>query len=453
VIDSGITLHIDTGAVIQFKPGDMYQDERGLDGTKSELIVLGNLIVNGTAANPVQFVATEKSFLLQNGWGGIVVDTMGSVKMRHALIGQARYGYRNSSVRDSAAIDTLEYVRIENCIEEGMILNDWVALLNVTIDDVGPMRSGIRLDAYADSSYIRHCSLINCYWGIKSVASATIDNCTFHDISGGTLSAAIQIDGDCDMTVDSCVIDSSSKGIIVNDTLASVAVSRSDISVSVCGILNTKQNSICKVEGTNFYQEDSCACLVKCDGGNTDLGGGHHSSVGWNRFNDPPPSNGYYLYNNSSEDTAYAKNCCWDGEDWQQYIGTAGGPVDTQSDDPYGPDCSNTQPMEKAFMPETDEDTETVPEYFSVDQNYPNPFNPTTTIDYALPSACHVTIVIYNVLGQQVKTLVDNDREAGVYNAVWDGCDKAGQSVASGMYFYQMIAGDYVSAKKMIVLK
>ena len=79
-----------------------------------------------------------------------------------------------------------------------------------------------------------------------------------------------------------------------------------------------------------------------------------------------------------------------------------------------------------------------VPSRFSLSQNYPNPFNPTTTIKYTIPSAEQVSLIVYDVLGRQVKKLVDKKISAGEYTIHWDGKNDANVNVASGVYFYQL---------------
>jgi Ca-activated chloride channel homolog len=97
-----------------------------------------------------------------------------------------------------------------------------------------------------------------------------------------------------------------------------------------------------------------------------------------------------------------------------------------------------------------------LPDEFSLKQNYPNPFNPSTVIEYYLPSKAafyHVTINIYNILGQLIARLVDREEPAGIHRITWDGKDLNGRTVASGIYFYSMRAGDYFKTKKMIMLR
>ena len=88
------------------------------------------------------------------------------------------------------------------------------------------------------------------------------------------------------------------------------------------------------------------------------------------------------------------------------------------------------------------------PSTFSLEQNYPNPFNPTTTVEFDLPHSEFVTLTIYNILGEEVTTLVSERLTAGKYKYDWD----AG-SLASGIYLYRIEAGDYVEVKKMVLIK
>jgi hypothetical protein len=94
-----------------------------------------------------------------------------------------------------------------------------------------------------------------------------------------------------------------------------------------------------------------------------------------------------------------------------------------------------------------------IPKTFAVSQNYPNPFNPSTLINYALPKSSLVTIKIYNILGQEVKTLINSELQAGYYTVQWNGDNNYGHSVASGIYIYRVSAGQYAKTMKMMLLK
>ena len=89
-----------------------------------------------------------------------------------------------------------------------------------------------------------------------------------------------------------------------------------------------------------------------------------------------------------------------------------------------------------------------VPESYALSQNYPNPFNPSTKITYALPTKADVSLKVYNVLGQEAASLVNEFQEAGTYNV-----DFSAAKLTSGVYFYTLKAGQFAETKKMMLLK
>ena len=88
----------------------------------------------------------------------------------------------------------------------------------------------------------------------------------------------------------------------------------------------------------------------------------------------------------------------------------------------------------------TDNSGVQMPQHYTLSQNYPNPFNGTTVIEYTLPIASNVTLIIFDINGREVATLFDNRQDAGTYNVIWNGVDQHGRSLASGIYFYQITA-------------
>ncbi len=96
---------------------------------------------------------------------------------------------------------------------------------------------------------------------------------------------------------------------------------------------------------------------------------------------------------------------------------------------------------------------EDMPLAFSLSQNYPNPFNPVTTIDYSISGKTDVDLVIFDVSGRRVRTLVREKQLPGGYSVVWDGRNDGGRPVASGIYFYRLDAGRNSSVKKMVILR
>jgi hypothetical protein len=89
-----------------------------------------------------------------------------------------------------------------------------------------------------------------------------------------------------------------------------------------------------------------------------------------------------------------------------------------------------------------------MPSSFELGDNFPNPFNSQTSIEYSLPEAAHVTIVIYDLLGRNIETLIDEHKQPGYHQATWDA-----KNVSSGMYLYRIQARDFSETKKMLLLK
>jgi hypothetical protein len=98
-----------------------------------------------------------------------------------------------------------------------------------------------------------------------------------------------------------------------------------------------------------------------------------------------------------------------------------------------------------------------LPKVFALNQNFPNPFNPSTSIVYDIPESVGekvpVTLVVYNMRGQKVSTLIDEEKAPGRYSMHWDGKNGSGEQVSSGIYLYKITAGDFVKVKKMVLLK
>lgn len=93
-------------------------------------------------------------------------------------------------------------------------------------------------------------------------------------------------------------------------------------------------------------------------------------------------------------------------------------------------------------------DDETIPATFKMEQNYPNPFNPSTIIRFSVPENSNVTLKVYDVLGNELITLLNEDKDAGWYDVSFDA-----SALASGVYIYRIIAGSFISTKKMTLIK
>ena len=99
------------------------------------------------------------------------------------------------------------------------------------------------------------------------------------------------------------------------------------------------------------------------------------------------------------------------------------------------------------------ETIENIPNAFALHENYPNPFNPTTILRFDIPEVTNVTLTVFNLLGQKVKTFDYQDISAGYHSVIWDATNDLGEQVGAGLYLYQLQAKDFVKTRKMVLLK
>ena len=99
------------------------------------------------------------------------------------------------------------------------------------------------------------------------------------------------------------------------------------------------------------------------------------------------------------------------------------------------------------------EDEGAIPLQFTLRQNYPNPFNPSTIIQFAIPNRQTVRLIVYDLLGRKIRTLVDDEVEAGRHTVTWDGKNELGQSVSSGLYLYRLHSDNFIQVRKMLLLR
>ena len=125
-------------------------------------------------------------------------------------------------------------------------------------------------------------------------------------------------------------------------------------------------------------------------------------------------------------------------------------PVDVEAEMPFTFTDSKSGRWEYSVRVHVNTD---LPSSYELFENYPNPFNPVTTIRYSLKEYIHAKLIIYNSLGQQVRTLVDSPRNAGVHSVKWDGKDDFGSPVSSGVYVYTLHAGGFAKTMKMLLVQ
>lgn len=177
------------------------------------------------------------------------------------------------------------------------------------------------------------------------------------------------------------------------------------------------------------------------------------------------PLNGHYkdfdiylIKTDANGDTLWTKTF---GEryddDWGFSIGQTmdNGYIITGRTDPYGPIGYNLWLIKVASdITQIGGDFTAIINEYHLLQNSPNPFNPTTTISYQLPVGGKAELSIFNLLGQQIRTIVNSDQPVGEHQVQWDGRDDLGKQVSSGIYFYKLKAGnDFSETKKMILVR
>jgi hypothetical protein len=149
--------------------------------------------------------------------------------------------------------------------------------------------------------------------------------------------------------------------------------------------------------------------------------------------------------------------------EWTWTMGASGGtgPLRLDATDLYGATPSDEMYVDDFhFKADTlrvptsaDEPGVQIPREFALEQNYPNPFNPSTRIVYALKEQSNVLLKVYDVLGREIRTLVNEEQVAGLKEVVWDGRNESGKQVASGIYIYHLQANDFTKSMKMILMK
>ena len=101
----------------------------------------------------------------------------------------------------------------------------------------------------------------------------------------------------------------------------------------------------------------------------------------------------------------------------------------------------------------TEDEGDLLPKNYTLHDKYPNPFNPTTTLRFDLPQVSSITLTIYNMLGQKVRTFNMQNTSAGYHSITWDATNDLGEQVGAGVYLYQLQAKDFVKTRKMVLLK
>jgi len=458
-VDSGKTLTIKPGTTIYFQKNEDNQNA-GEHSGKCEIKVArgGTLIARGKLDSLIVFVSSS-STPSDSDWHSIQVESGGSAKFFYA---QFKNAYTAINYKNSAA-DTVKNCLFQNDFMHGIITkNSNLAILNSSFKDIAE-GWGIYLDSA--NATVSGDTLNNVKFGINSyksfgaysnnvittsgvgavmwfgfrqegsVSGSQQSNFSNDSISGKFMNAAIVANGGT--SISGCKIWLNGPIPDVGDSIPQmIGIWSGGGNQSKARTTTVKMNSnlgnvpAVKVSGTPVIDLEGTAPTGNC------------CSEGNRIFRATSSSK---AVENTTASTVLARYNWWGGTPTSSFFS---GPVTYQ---PYLT-CDPTPPS-SCQQAKVSVEEASVPKQFSLDQNYPNPFNPRTSIRFSLPQAGRVRILVFNLLGQQVKTLVDGERLAGFYQVEWDGTDEKGVPVSSGMYFYKIEAGEYRKVNRMILLK
>ncbi len=437
VIPSGVTLTIDPGTVINFRPDtDVYESGLDTNTNISEIVIQngGNLNARGTIQAPIIFQSSfradgtdpsgegwtgaikgkkkegkgynYKDILYNPGkddWGGIRVKEGGVLTLQNCQVYDAKVGVDvvpNISV--ITTIDIAETDFIGNYT--GIKLNHHNQLLEVTLDNVLFHDNTNGLDIFSHASQENETDLVNAtitgnYYGISVVSSGTSDH---------------------EFTIKNTIIDNNNYGINAD----------------------YRESPDVTVKYSDFYANGRALYGDLSTWSTPPSGSGHIGNLASDpKFVDDDKDD--FRLQATSPLIDKGDPSMTEADSSRINMGRYGGTAEYTSVSSGGTSSSKPTVLK----------TEDTPLVFSLSQNAPNPFNPETIISYALPQSEQVKLVIYNVLGQEIRTLVNALQPAGRYRVVWNSKDDFGRSISSGVYFYQITAGEFLDTRKMLILK
>jgi len=394
------------------------------DGT-AEFNVFGSFVASGTASEPIT-IGTDDSERDASAWRGLAFKPGSVASLAHCTLSDAETGIEAQNAT----------ITITDCVLDDNVF--------------GARLSGSNLDAYRTSfshcdslglllrgggGTIRGCTIAGSGSGMSIRDSATHAIVT-SSFTGSTLGSGVDIGKFATSSFDSCALS--------NNAVHGIAISNSTPILADCVITDNGQTGA-HCRKTAFPRFSRCTISgnrlgVHSDTGSTpNLGDDMYPETGYNSITDNQMA--AIANYNGTDNPVFARRNWWGAAPptgrvflgyvlWQPYLDGPGGAVISSIDE------------------------EDIPQSFGLDQNAPNPFNPVTTISFAVPaSGGDVEVAVYDVAGRRTALLASGHRDPGRYTVVWDGRDERGRRVASGIYFARMVAPDYVTTRKMILLK
>jgi hypothetical protein len=442
----------------------------GADSGKTEIHIHGALRAAGSSARPVRFAGwtpSEEVSATDHWWGIMVHDS-------------------------SIAPSSFEYCVVKNAYR-GIQTNDSFTVTNSTIEQCNLLGISIAhvesTSVYVANTTIRDAELA----GVNLLAgsSARLYNCTIEDMPGygvEVYSGADLFAGggtrirNCDVgiyvhfgdslavsaVVESCYVEDNDIGVWAYKT-SDVMLTESEIDGNITAGVYCLENAGIEIKDNEI--SNSAVGVFCYDGGNAWMENnkitGHGTGVKADGYADPDVGHQYpsaqespgynsihtntynvaNLTQGPGAPTVSAENNYWKGRPPGCFprTGKIVGPVD------YVPSlCSDPNPVSPFVL----ESAKQWPARYALGHNYPNPFNPVTAIRFEVPPpGGSVSLVVYNVLGQRVKTLLQQSQPPGYHIVVWDGTNDGGGNVATGMYFLRMEAPGFVETRKMLLIK
>ncbi|MBI3872301.1 MAG: T9SS type A sorting domain-containing protein, partial [candidate division Zixibacteria bacterium] len=463
VIDPGVTVTVRSGTRIVVKENrDDYHS--GLDTTRAEIIVNYNGVLKiDSMGDPPVFKADSNHI---GTWYGIRTEIGGKIESGRGF--QVRDAYKGITLSNGSLATSLRGIRVENSSLAGIWVSSSLASLNHdTVVGITP-GYGIYLDQ-ADPE-VDSCVVDSCESGIYSFESSGmlrgnhIDGRGMYGIyvsSGGSYNDTLRVVRDSVSGYFTgahlfagykghCRIDSSDF-VAIRDTAYQ---SLRGVYASQDAGIKMRNSKIIDYGGVGFFSYKSKADLGKTKQNNSlpyeDPGNNSIYSAGTTYPCDPCRGclcvdfgSVLHLADLYSTDTIRAENNWWGTTTPSSALFS--GPID------YTP-WLTSNPLPKVAPPIGQERAE-ARNVSLLTQNYPNPFNPSTRIGFELASTQNVQVRVFNILGQVVKVLVDQELPAGKHDVSWDGTDDHGSPVASGIYLCRLVAGGAAESKKMVLLR
>jgi hypothetical protein len=461
-IDSGVTLTVVRGTHLS---ASAYEDDQsgGVDNQSVEIIVYGTLAIDETSGERPVFNGTSETLA---AWHGIRVMHGGHFSTGiGAVVDWAEVGV---DIDRPAPADTLSGLLLRYCHLYGVRdASASVALMN---DTAVSSETGIFVDSAGPritSCFLDSCSTgISCYFATSNIRNTAIDGPGAYGVY--IEDASFEMEGrhtEDRVRAASDVPIAASNVSMVGDTISGyfsmaqlyMAWESGTCAVDSCGFIHPGGSSrspygLMATSGDELTMHRSLVTGYSTYGVYSDHAHVHlgTSSVAGNNaiWTDTTGCGQCLLkrvYHSSfGADTLKAENNWWGTSspssswfsakvDWNPYL--------------------TSPPSWKIVALQDEPEQAAVPSQYSLGQNYPNPFNAGTQVEFTLASAQRVEIKVYNVLGQVVRTLANQEFQAGTHRVIWDGTMEGGNHAASGVYLYRLVAGRFGETKKMVLLK